>query len=108
MDQIWCVPISIPESHPVIIGAAESSRLANAHDPHHNQLPPKYDILEVNDYLMAGLVVSPIDKWFMGPVPRFLPQDLGVPGDECALTAAIQRARVVINNPAQMAWPSVS
>ncbi|KAH9946631.1 anaphase-promoting complex, cyclosome, subunit 4-domain-containing protein [Amylocystis lapponica] len=84
----------------------EISRLANANDHNHSQFPPKHDILEVNDYLMAGLVVSPIDKWFMGPVPRFSPHDLGVPGDQQSLTTVIQRARSVINNPAQMAWPS--
>ena len=41
--------------------------------------------MEVNDYLMSGLVVSPIDKWFMGPVPRFpLTPGFGVPPKEAS------------------------
>ena len=56
---------------------------------------------------MSGLVVSPIDKWFMGPVPRFSPQDLGVPGDKHDLSSAMQRARDMINNPEQMSWQTV-
>lgn len=69
---------------------------------------PKHDILEVNDYLMAGLVVSPIDKWFMGPVPQFATRDLGVPGDQHDLKAVMQRARGVLSNQQQTAWQSVS
>lgn len=67
---------------------------------------PKHDILEVNDYLMAGLVVSPIDKWFMGPVPQFATRDLGVPGDQHDLKAVMQRARGVLSNQQQTAWQS--
>jgi len=68
---------------------------------------PEYDMLEVNHYLMSGLVVSSIDKWFMGPIPQFSPEDLGVPGDKQDLQSAIRRAQAVASNPAQMAWQAV-
>lgn len=44
-----------------------------------NNATPRHDILEVNNYFISGLVVSSIDKWFMGPVPQFSARDLGVP-----------------------------
>lgn len=56
---------------------------------------------------MSGLVVSSIDKWFMGPIPQFSPEDLGVPGDKQDLQSAIKRAQIVANDPAQMAWQTV-
>ncbi|KAH8102650.1 anaphase-promoting complex, cyclosome, subunit 4-domain-containing protein [Cristinia sonorae] len=43
----------------------------------HNIPPPRHDILEVNEYLISGLVDSPIDKWFTGQAPTFQPQELG-------------------------------
>ncbi|KXN90007.1 hypothetical protein AN958_05012 [Leucoagaricus sp. SymC.cos] len=43
---------------------------------------PRHDILEVNGYLMSGLVVSSIDKWFIGPIPQFTPRDLGIPTED--------------------------
>ncbi|KAL6309999.1 anaphase-promoting complex, cyclosome, subunit 4-domain-containing protein [Sparassis latifolia] len=83
----------------------ETSR-ANSSTEAHTQPPPKHDMLEVNDYLMSGLVVSPIDKWFMGPVPRFSPQDIGVLGDQHDLTTVLQRARSVLKDREQIAWQS--
>ncbi|KZT30397.1 hypothetical protein NEOLEDRAFT_1185228 [Neolentinus lepideus HHB14362 ss-1] len=65
---------------------------------------PKHDYLEVNNYLMSGLVVSPIDKWFMGPVPRFSPQDLGVLPEKYSLEEVMVRARRTMADPEQMAW----
>jgi hypothetical protein len=56
---------------------------------------------------MSGLVVSSIDKWFMGPIPQFSPEDLGVPGDKQDLQSAIKRAQAVASDPAQMAWQTV-
>jgi hypothetical protein len=56
---------------------------------------------------MTGLVVSSIDKWFMGPVPQFTPRDLGVPTGRQNLTEVLKRARSVVKNPAQMAWQDV-
>ena len=68
---------------------------------------PEYDMLEVNHYLMSGLVVSSIDKWFMGPIPQFSPEDLGVPGDNQDLQLALRKAQAVISDPSQMAWQTV-
>ncbi|CCM01973.1 uncharacterized protein FIBRA_04046 [Fibroporia radiculosa] len=70
--------------------------------------PPKHDILEVNDYLASGLVVSPIDKWFTGPIPKFSVQDLGVPATRQDLNAAMERARDALKDPQRVAWLSVS
>ncbi|KAJ3750355.1 anaphase-promoting complex, cyclosome, subunit 4-domain-containing protein [Lentinula detonsa] len=53
----------------------------------------RHDILEVNQYLMSGLEKSMIDKWFMGPVPTFVPQDLGIPGYDLTVKAALRTAR---------------
>jgi anaphase-promoting complex subunit 4 len=68
---------------------------------------PRHDILEVNNYFISGLVVSSIDKWFMGPVPQFLPKDLGVTGNEQGSATVLQRARAVTQDPAQVAWQFV-
>lgn len=60
----------------------------------------RHDILEVNNYFKAGLVVSSIDKWFLGPVPRFLPEDLGIPErGVSSLAPMIERARIVATKP---------
>jgi anaphase-promoting complex subunit 4 len=72
-----------------------------------NTPSPRHDILEVNNYLMSGLLVSSIDKWFMGPVPRFSPRDLGVPGDNQDLHMLLKRAKTVVDDPAQTAWQLV-
>jgi anaphase-promoting complex subunit 4 len=72
-----------------------------------NPLPPRHDVLEVNNYFMSGLVVSSIDKWFMGPVPQFSPRDLGVPASKQNLTEVLKRAKSVMRDPAQMAWSDV-
>ncbi len=68
---------------------------------------PKHDILEVNEYLMSGLVVSSIDKWFMGLVPKFSPADLGVPAAE-ELTSSIRVAQQILRSPEGLIWPPVS
>lgn len=61
-----------------------------------NQQPrPTHDILEVNDYLTSGLVVSPLDKWFMGPAPRFAPESLAV--QTTTVGAALRKARAALN-----------
>ncbi|KAI0365237.1 hypothetical protein BV20DRAFT_954638 [Pilatotrama ljubarskyi] len=62
-----------------------------------NQHPrPQHDILEVNDYLTSGLVVSQIDKWFMGPAPRFSSESLGVP-QNTNISFALRKARAALN-----------
>lgn len=49
----------------------------------------------MNDYLTSGLVVSQLDKWFMGPAPRFAPDSLGVRGTDVG--AALRKARGALN-----------
>jgi hypothetical protein len=65
---------------------------------------PRHDILEVNNYFMSGLVVSSIDKWFMGPVPRFPVHDMGLTGEKQDLSATLERSR----KAAESYVPSVS
>lgn len=55
----------------ILVDGTESQRATNLHNESYTPPPPKHDILDVNAYLTSGLVVSTIDKWFMGPVPRF-------------------------------------
>ncbi len=67
-----------------------------------------HDILEVNKYFMSGLIVSPIDKWFMGPVPHFNPRDLGINnGSDSSLSDVLKRTRDLLDNTKQMAWRPV-
>ncbi|KZT74640.1 hypothetical protein DAEQUDRAFT_311 [Daedalea quercina L-15889] len=82
----------------------ETTRLNTSGEGHHHPPVPRHDILEVNDYLMSGLVVSPIDRWFMGPVPQFSPHDLGVPGDWVDMKSTALRARRVLKEPRLSAW----
>ncbi|EPT04312.1 hypothetical protein FOMPIDRAFT_125581 [Fomitopsis schrenkii] len=82
----------------------ETTRLNTSGEGHNHPPAPRHDILEVNDYLMSGLVVSPIDRWFMGPVPQFSPHDLGVPGDWTDMKSTAQRARRVLKEPRLCAW----
>ena len=67
----------------------------------------RHDILEVNEYLMSGLVVSSIDKWFLGPVPQFSPERIGTPqtGD---LHASVDQARQFLADPSKLRWPPES
>ncbi|KAG8908102.1 hypothetical protein FRB99_000546 [Tulasnella sp. 403] len=37
---------------------------------------PTYDPLEVSEYLECGLLDSPLDKWFLGPVPQSNPSQV--------------------------------
>jgi hypothetical protein len=67
----------------------------------------EHDILEVNNYIMSGLMVSSIDKWFMGPVPRFTPQDLGVPSDDYGLHKALASCHTAINDKTFLEWQGV-
>ncbi|KAG7450497.1 uncharacterized protein BT62DRAFT_1001314 [Guyanagaster necrorhizus] len=76
-------------------------------NPNNDVLSPviRHDILEVNKYFMSGLVVSPIDKWFMGPVPHFSPRDLGINnGSDSSLSDVLKRTQDLLDNTKQMAW----
>ncbi|THH16998.1 hypothetical protein EW146_g3736 [Bondarzewia mesenterica] len=76
---------------------------ANATSDAHSLLQPRHDILEVDSYLMSGLVNSQIDKWFKRGVPHFSPQDLGAPEENQHLTAVMERARRALRDPTQTA-----
>ncbi|KAJ6604670.1 anaphase-promoting complex, cyclosome, subunit 4-domain-containing protein [Mycena vulgaris] len=67
----------------------------NPPSDYHSHL--RHDTLEVNNYFMSGLVVSSIDKWFMGPVPQFNPQEFGIVDGETNLGAAIEHARSAVS-----------
>ncbi|KAF8898719.1 anaphase-promoting complex, cyclosome, subunit 4-domain-containing protein, partial [Infundibulicybe gibba] len=68
----------------------------------------RHDILEVNNYLISGLVVSSIDKWFLGPVPQFSSRDLGIPTGDEQLVDVLHRARNVANDHVQMEWQAAT
>ncbi|KAJ3508934.1 hypothetical protein NLJ89_g5481 [Agrocybe chaxingu] len=79
--------------------------VGNVNSPNEGNVP-RYDILEVNNYLTSGLVNSAIDSWFTGPVPQFRLRDLGIPEPEKdGLDEDMEYAREVANDPALlMAW----
>ncbi|KAH7930991.1 hypothetical protein BV22DRAFT_1027754 [Leucogyrophana mollusca] len=68
------------------------------------RITPGYDILEVNNYLMCGLVTSEVDSWFTGPLPQFHLESLGVPGHDQALDSVLQQAQIALQDPSQTAW----
>ncbi|KAI0825146.1 anaphase-promoting complex, cyclosome, subunit 4-domain-containing protein [Trametes gibbosa] len=70
--------------------------IARTTAPDHQQPRPTHDILEVNDYLTSGLVVSQIDKWFIGPAARFTAESLGVP-QNTNISFALRKARAALN-----------
>ncbi|KIJ68430.1 hypothetical protein HYDPIDRAFT_106626 [Hydnomerulius pinastri MD-312] len=77
---------------------------------------PDHDILEVNGYLMSGLMASQIDRWFTGLAPQFSPGDLSyspqTPSSGKTLDEALQLAQTALQDPSQTAWqpniPSVN
>ncbi|KAI5124653.1 hypothetical protein M0805_004261 [Coniferiporia weirii] len=68
---------------------------------------PRHDILEVNEYLMSGLVVSSIDRWFIGPVPQFSPDSIVAP-HTTDLRSVIDRAREYAADPSKLTWPLIT
>lgn len=72
---------------------------------------PDHDILEVNGYLISGLVTSKIDGWFTGSLPQFNPGDLSYfrppqnPGK--GLEEVLQLARAALQDPSQTSWQPV-
>ncbi|KAJ6509555.1 anaphase-promoting complex, cyclosome, subunit 4-domain-containing protein, partial [Mycena vitilis] len=65
----------------------------------------RHDILEVNNYFMSGLVVSSIDKWFMGPVPQFNARELGVVDVSPPLRTSLEQARTAVD---QTQWQATT
>ena len=64
-------------------------------------------MLKVSEYLTSGLVVSAIDKWFLGPVPTFRPESIG-PEPHSDLYQAIEDARKLALDSSKLTWPPVS
>ncbi|KAH9486913.1 hypothetical protein JR316_0000979 [Psilocybe cubensis] len=65
----------------------------------------QHDILEVNNYFIAGLEESPVDQWFTGPLPQFRLVDLGFAEFQNGpLGQALEHAHSVAANASQMAW----
>lgn len=82
LGEIWSVFPSFTDSQtrPLILESVESNRATNLHNDTYTPPPPKHDILDVSAYLERGLVASTVDRWFLGPVPKFpLTPGLGVP-----------------------------
>lgn len=63
-----------------------------------------FDILEVNGYLMSGLMGSQIDRWFTGSAPQFNPGDLFTSQTPKTLDEALQSAHAALQDPSQTAW----
>ncbi|KAF7784333.1 hypothetical protein Agabi119p4_498 [Agaricus bisporus var. burnettii] len=79
--------------------------ITNANPTNESHAIPRHDILEVNAYLMSGLVVSSIDKWFIGPVPKFTPRDLGIPVEDTRpFKLVLEQIHNVAGNPEQLDW----
>jgi anaphase-promoting complex subunit 4 len=75
-----------------------------ANTPNDFQPQLRHDVLEVNNYFTSGLVVSSIDKWFMGPVPQFNPRELGIVDSNLTLRTTIEHARAAVD---QTKWQVV-
>ena len=72
------------------------------------QIPPRYDIMQANEYMMSGLAESVLDKWFTGQAPKFSLEELGSVGEGTGdLTEVMERARNVANDPTGIEWQHV-
>lgn len=93
----------------VITLISTRAEITNANPTNESHAIPRHDILEVNAYLMSGLVVSSIDKWFIGPVPKFTPRDLGIPVEDTRpFKLVLEQIHNVAGNPEQLDWQAVS
>lgn len=71
-------------------------------------IPPRYDIMQANEYMMSGLAESVLDKWFSGQAPKFSLEELGSVGEGTGdLTEVMERARKVANDPRGIEWQHV-
>ncbi|KAJ7181678.1 anaphase-promoting complex, cyclosome, subunit 4-domain-containing protein [Mycena crocata] len=78
-----------------IIWLRAETLAANSPNEMHSHL--RHDTLEVNNYFMSGLVVSSIDKWFMGPVPQFNARELGIVNNSPNLYITIEHTRAAVD-----------
>lgn len=65
-----------------------------------------YDILEVNNYLMSGLMDSQVDRWFTGSAPQFNSGELCTSQTPKSLGEALGLAHAALQDPSQTAWQS--
>lgn len=65
-----------------------------------------YDILEVNNYLMSGLMDSQVDRWFTGSAPQFNSGELCTSQTPKSLGEALGLAHTTLQDPSQTAWQS--
>lgn len=94
------------DNYDLTVGDTEIASTNPANDTH---AIPRHDILEVNAYLMSGLVVSSIDKWFIGPVPQFTPRDLGIPTEDTRpINIVLEQIRNVARESERLDWQAVS
>lgn len=71
-------------------------------------MPPRYDIMQANEYMMSGLAESVLDKWFTGQAPKFSLDELGSVGEVRGdLSEVMERARGVAKNPTGIEWQHV-
>jgi len=61
----------------------------------------------VNNYLTSGLLESPIDKWFTGPIPCFSLLDLRIPDGDESVVSVLNRVRRILNDEREMGWTEV-
>jgi anaphase-promoting complex subunit 4 len=89
------------------MGTNPGTEVARTHtgDPPPPPPPLRHDMLKVNEYLMSGLEKSNLDRFFVGPIPQFTLQDLGVPGSNLDLAATLASARVAAEAPETLLEP---
>lgn len=68
---------------------------------------PKFDILEVNAYMIAGLQSSAIESFFTGELPRFSLESVASDTLSKPLSAILDEARNVVGDPSRLTWPPV-
>lgn len=89
------------------VHVAEIAKNAQAPDSQVH-IPPRFDIMQANEYMMSGLAESVLDKWFSGQAPRFHLEELGSVGEGTGdLTEVMERARRVANDPEGIEWQHV-
>lgn len=64
-------------------------------------------MLEVNNYFISGLEESEIDLWFLGSMPSFAPEELGIREHEESIAHALQRAYNAAKDPNWLEWQAV-
>jgi anaphase-promoting complex subunit 4 len=86
---------------------SDTTETSAANQSNDSASSPRHDILEVNNYLISGLSASSIDRWFTGSAPNFSPQDLGIPGQTDSVTAILEKACTLANDPTGITWKTV-